>query len=97
MPRLLLLLIAILLLLVLPTLALAVPSKNVLIGKVVRVINGDTIVLETAGETEERIRLYGIDAPEQEGAQPFWKASKDQLSKLVVGKTVTESIRKSNI
>jgi endonuclease YncB( thermonuclease family) len=35
-------------LLLLPTLAYAVPSKHVLIGKVVRVIDGDTITVLTA-------------------------------------------------
>ena len=35
----------------LPTLALAVPSKHVLIGKVVLVIDGDTIVVLTQDQT----------------------------------------------
>ena len=35
-------------LLLLPTLACAVPSKQVLIGKVVKVIDGDTITILTA-------------------------------------------------
>lgn len=52
-------------LLLLPTLACAIPSKHTLVAKVVRVIDGDTIVVLTDGETEERIRLWGIDAPEQ--------------------------------
>ena len=76
-------------LLLLPTLALAVPSENVLIGKVVKVTDGDTIVALTMDQKEERIRLWGIDAPENRGGQPYWKASRDQLSSMVAGKTVT--------
>ena len=51
-------------LVLLPTLAYAVPSKHILIAKVVRVIDGDTIVVLTDDQTEERIRLWGIDAPD---------------------------------
>ena len=43
------------------------PSKHVLIGKVVKVTDGDTITALTADNEQERIRLYGIDAPEKKG------------------------------
>ena len=43
-------------LLQLPTLALAVPSKHVLIGKVVKVTDGDTITVLTADNEQECIR-----------------------------------------
>ena len=46
----------------LPTLVLAVPSKHVLIGNVVKVTDGDTITVLTADNVKERIRLFGIDA-----------------------------------
>jgi micrococcal nuclease len=75
--------------LLLPTVAFAVPSKHVLIGKVVKVTDGDTITVLTVDNEQDRIRLYGIDAPEQKGAQPFWRASRDQLASMVAGKTVT--------
>ena len=61
-------------------LALAVPTKNVLICKVVKVTDGDTITVLTDNNEQERIRLWGIDAPEQRGAQPYWKTSRDQLA-----------------
>ena len=52
-----------LILLLLPTLALAVPSKHVLIGNVVKVTDGDTITILKADNEQDRIRLWGIDAP----------------------------------
>ena len=63
--------------LLLPVLALAVPTDNVLIGRVVKVTDGDTITILTTDNEQERIRLYGIDAPESRGSQPYWKASMD--------------------
>jgi len=66
-----------------------VPSKHVLIGKVVKVTDGDTITVLTQNNKEERIRLWGIDAPEKRGGQPYWQASRDQLASMVAGKTVT--------
>jgi endonuclease YncB( thermonuclease family) len=56
---------------------------------VVKVTDGDTITILTADNEQERIRLYGIDAPESKGNQPYWKASRDQLATLVAGKQVT--------
>ena len=76
-------------LLLLPTLAYAVPNENVLISKVVKVTDGDTITILTADNEQERIRLWGIDAPENRGGQPYWKTSRDQPAALVAGKTVT--------
>ena len=51
--------------------------------------DGDTITVLTADDVQERIRLWGIDSPEQRGGQPFWRASRDQLAEQVAGKTVT--------
>ena len=51
------------LLLLLPTLTFAVPSKHVL---VVKVTDGDTITVLTGDQKDELIRLWGIDAPENE-------------------------------
>ena len=68
----------------LPTLAFSVPSKNVLIGKVVKVTDGDTITILTADNREEPIRLWGIEAPEKRGNQPYWQESRYQLAALVV-------------
>jgi len=54
-------------------------------GKVVRVVDGDTLVL-LADKTQYKIRLDGIDAPEKD--QPFGNQSKKALSDKVYGKTV---------
>ena len=47
-------------LLLLPILACAVPSKRVLVGKVVKVTGGDTITILTTDNQQERISLWGI-------------------------------------
>lgn len=55
-------------------------------GKVVKVLDGDTIVILLSGNKQERIRLLDIDAPEK--GQPFGDKSKQYLSDMVAGKTV---------
>jgi len=61
-------------------------GAEVLEGRVVGVTDGDTIKVLTADNTEARIRLAAIDAPER--AQPFGDAAKRQLSSLVFGRPV---------
>ena len=56
-------------------------------GKVVGVADGDTITVLDATNTQHKIRLSGIDAPEKK--QPFGNHSKESLSELVFAKTVT--------
>lgn len=56
-------------------------------GRVVGVADGDTITVLDAGLQQHRVRLTGIDAPEKH--QPFGQVSKQSLSNLVYGKTVT--------
>lgn len=55
-------------------------------GKVVRVADGDTITVLNGSRTE-KIRLFGVDAPEK--GQAYWKASKWFVSNKVFGKIVT--------
>ena len=57
-----------------------------LTGRVVRVTDGDTIVVLDADKVQHKIRLQGIDAPERH--QAFGTKSKEHLSDLVAGKTV---------
>jgi len=57
-----------------------------LTGCVVRVTDGDTIVVLDADKVQHKIRLQGIDAPERR--QAFGTKSKEHLSDLVAGKTV---------
>ena len=55
-------------------------------GRVVRVADGDTITILDAANTQHKIRLYGIDAPESH--QAFGQKSKQHLSSLVFGRDV---------
>ena len=64
------------------------PSAHaeILTGRVVRVTDGDTIVVLDAGKVQHKIRLQGIDAPERH--QAYGTKSKEHLSDLVAGKNV---------
>jgi endonuclease YncB( thermonuclease family) len=59
----------------------------VLTGKVVKVVDGDTIYVLDDALTQQKIRLSGIDAPEK--SQPYGLASRKHLASLVAGKSVT--------
>ena len=63
-------------------------------GKVVGVADGDTIKVLDATNTQHKIRLQGIDAPEK--AQPFGQKSKQSLSQLVYNKQVTVEYQKKD-
>ena len=54
-------------------------------GKVVKVIDGDTIEVQRK-RSIERIRLYGIDAPEKD--QPFGLKATGYLARLIRGNQV---------
>lgn len=58
-----------------------------LTGRTVGVSDGDTITILDFTNTQHKIRLAGIDAPEK--SQPFGQRSKESLSELVFGRTVT--------
>ena len=67
------------------------PSKmEYLVGRVVRVADGDTVTILDANNTQHRIRLAQIDAPETK--QAYSKVSKDALSELIVTKEVTVKV-----
>ncbi len=61
-------------------------------GKVVGVADGDTITVLDSSNTQHKIRLSGIDAPEKK--QPFGQRSKESLSDLVFDKAVTVETNK---
>lgn len=67
------------------TLTCAVHAETVT-GRVVGVLDGDTIDVLDAGKVQHRIRLSGIDAPEKN--QPYGNRSKESLSALAFDKTV---------
>ena len=56
-----------------------------LAGQVVRIVDGDTIVLATDG-ARHRVRLAGIDAPERN--QPWGDASTRELRRQIAGQEV---------
>jgi len=66
-----------------PTLA----AESHLTLKVVGVHDGDSITCLTDDNRQLKVRLDAIDAPEL--GQPFGQASKNALSDMVFGKTVT--------
>ena len=72
-------------LLVLLLIAPAVQAET-FIARVVGVADGDSITVLDANLEQHKVRLQGIDAPEQ--AQPFGQRSKQNLSRLVFDKDV---------
>jgi endonuclease YncB( thermonuclease family) len=65
---------------------------DTLTGRVVRVTDGDTIVVLDSANTQHKIRLTGIDAPERK--QAFGTKSKEHLSDSVAGKFVVVDYNK---
>ncbi|OSK97182.1 thermonuclease family protein [Escherichia coli] len=70
-------------------------NHGILQGKVIRVLDGDTIEVKTLPakivvyEVPIRVRLINIDAPEKK--QPFGRWSANQLKDLLAGQSVTVS------
>jgi endonuclease YncB( thermonuclease family) len=63
-------------------------------GRVVRIADGDTLTLLDSSNSQHRIRLEGIDAPESH--QAFGTQSKRSLSDMVFGKDVTVVYQKTD-
>ena len=63
-------------------------------GRVVSVTDGDTIKVLDSTNTEHKVRLTGIDAPER--GQPYGTASRDHLASMVAGKEVKVESTKSD-
>ena len=53
-------------------------------GRVVAVTDGDTIKVLDNTNTQHKVRLTGIDAPEK--GQPFDNKSREHLASMVAGK-----------
>jgi endonuclease YncB( thermonuclease family) len=69
-------------------------SSPGLSGKVIRVLDGDTIEIlkvDATGKHPVRIRMTGIDAPEK--SQPFGEKCRETLASLVAGKNVRVDLR----
>ena len=77
-----------------PNIARAITQEQTIVGRVVKVADGDTITVLEATNTQHRIRLKGIDAPESH--QDFGTKSKQSLSSLIFGKEVTVAYDKTD-
>lgn len=60
-------------------------------GKVVKVIDGDTIDVLDNTNTKHRIRFYGIDAPESK--QAYGQKAREFLASMIAGKNVKVVIK----
>jgi len=67
-------------------------GRQELPGRVVAIADGDTITLLDSANTQHRIRLEGIDAPESH--QAFGEQSRLSLSEMIFGKDVSVSYQK---
>ncbi len=63
-------------------------------GGVVSIADGDTVTVLDANDTQHRIRLEGIDAPESH--QAFGEQSRQSLAEMISGKEVTVSYQKTD-
>ncbi len=63
-------------------------------GKVVGIMDGDTIKILDHTNTQFKVRLSGIDSPEK--AQPFYNNAKQSLSDLIFDKQVKIEYKKSD-
>ena len=61
-------------------------APSLLLGRVVQVTDGDDVTVRDARKVQQRVRLQGIDAPEYD--QPYGDVSRENLARLVSGKTV---------
>ncbi len=67
-------------------------AAETFVGRVVGVSDGDTVTVLDAENTQHKIRVAGIDAPEKK--QAFGQRSKESMSGLVFGKEVEVLARK---
>ncbi len=56
-------------------------------GRVITVLDGDSVIVLTVDRQQQKIRLQGIDSPEQ--GQDFGKRARQMLARKLKGKTVT--------
>ena len=65
-----------------------------LVGKVIKVSDGDTITILDNNNVKRKVRLDKIDAPES--SQSFGKKSRNYLAKLIENKQVTIEYHKTD-
>ena len=61
-------------------------TAQTIVGRVIKVSDGDTFTLLTSDKEQIKIRLHGIDAPKW--SQPYSKVSRQFLNDKVYGKDV---------
>jgi endonuclease YncB( thermonuclease family) len=74
--------------------AIAYSHAATITGRVVAVADGDTVTVLDGNNTQHKIRLAGIDAPEKK--QPYGQRSKQSLSDLVFDKQVNVETDKTD-
>jgi endonuclease YncB( thermonuclease family) len=67
-------------------------ADSFIVGRIVGVTDGDTLVLLDDSYQQHKLRLSGIDAPEK--GQPFGQASKKSLSSLAFKKLASANCSK---
>lgn len=65
---------------------------DTLMGRVIAIADGDTVTVLDTSNTQFKIRLMGIDAPEEK--MPFGQKSKEHLSSLVFNQQVAVEYNK---
>ena len=65
-------------------------GKEILKGRVIKVADGDTITILSGDLKQIKVRLHGVDCPEQK--QDFGSRARQFTSALVFGKTVTVKV-----
>ena len=68
-------------------------AASVLEGTVVKIADGDTITVLDSNKVQHRVRIAGIDAPEEN--QLFGNASRKRLGELVARKRSARRVRKA--
>ena len=69
----------------------SINANEIFKAYVVKVHDGDTIIIKTVNNTRIKIRLFGIDAPELQ--QEYGNNSKNYLLNLILNKTVNIEIK----
>jgi endonuclease YncB( thermonuclease family) len=69
-------------------------GRQELSGRVVAIADGDTITILDSANTQHRVRLAGIDAPETH--QAFGEQSRLNLSEMIYGKDVSVTYQKTD-
>lgn len=64
----------------------AQPLAQPILARVINIVDGDTLTVQTPDTSRVKVRLAGIDAPER--GQSFAEASRQHLREIVLNKTV---------